>query len=375
MYTRFLTQADAIAHEKIASHSFCCRTDLPADLTLPSPVMVGCFTDEGELMADLEVLEREAFFYGQKLSCAAIGGVCSMPVYRNRGAVRQLFDFVKKTGKYDISVLYPFSTEFYGKLGYGSCGSSCSAVFPFSCFAHITRSSSVKLYEGKNPKDLIQVYNIFAEKYNFCLERKENSDRFCSRPFAEQRYDYVWYDAEGTPRAECKIVPDRDTKTLHVPEIYFDSPDSLHGMLGFIRCFDGNFDYISFENLPMNSPVIYCASDLARAKMGMQIHVAVSIFDCKKAIETANYTRDGIFTVGIDGEKYKVTVSGGKAECESFDGNPQIQFSRATFSAILSEGVSDRDRLIYLPGFCENNKNTAFYGILKPYPVFICDEF
>lgn len=376
MLARFLTDADALAHEKTASHSFVFKTDLNGITSLPSPVMAGVFTDDGEMMADAEILEKQAFFYGKKLRCAAIGGVCSMPAYRNSGAVRKLFDFIEKSGRYDIAVLYPFSMTFYSKLGFGSCGRMLTAEFPFSCFYHLLRSSSVRLYEGGNPAEPAAVYNSFAEKYNLCLERTESTQGvFVTSPFSEQKYNYVWYGHDGAPAALCKIAPDREKSTLFVSELFYDTPAALRGILGFLRCFEGNYEKICFEKLPEDSPVPSLANDITKAVMTLREHTAVKILNIPAALTAAGYTRDGSFSVGIDGEKYLVSITGGKAVCEPFEGYPDVTFSAPDFSSALAQGVSEREKLLYMQDFRENKQDTDFYGILKPRTAFICDEF
>ena len=160
MKVRLLTPKDAPAHEMVASQAFCLSSD-PAKGRLPGEIMPGAFDDEGHLMADMEIIPRRVNFCGNELRCAAIGGVASKPEYRNRGAVRALFNemygpLFDKYG-WEVSILYPFSNSYYRKFGYGNVGRTLRITAPFSELKEYGFSTA-ELYDGSQLEEILGLY-------------------------------------------------------------------------------------------------------------------------------------------------------------------------------------------------------------------------
>lgn len=50
-------------------------------------------------------------------------------------------------------------------------------------------------------------------------------------------------------------------------EIFFTDREAMLGILGFLRCFDGNLGRIVFESLPADSPLLRCIADAGKAEI------------------------------------------------------------------------------------------------------------
>ncbi|MBR6940240.1 MAG: GNAT family N-acetyltransferase, partial [Clostridia bacterium] len=120
MIIRYLTQDDITEHDKISSQAFSYSCEIgDPDSVLPCEKVLGAFDDDNKtLFADFEIHEKKCYYDGGLLNCAAIGGVAAKPEHRGKGAVRELFERLFSEENYDISILYPFSEEYYRKLGY-----------------------------------------------------------------------------------------------------------------------------------------------------------------------------------------------------------------------------------------------------------------
>ena len=81
----------------------------------------GAFTDNGILAARILNNKFDFIIDGTPVKSGGIGGVSTLPEYRNQGAVRDIFrKFLPEAYRSGevISALYPFNQAFYRKQGY-----------------------------------------------------------------------------------------------------------------------------------------------------------------------------------------------------------------------------------------------------------------
>ena len=112
------------------------------------------------------------------------------------------------------------------------------------------RNTSAKLYmkDGDVKKtELLEVYNAYAKNFNVMFSRNEHTGAYADKPHQAQRYTYLVYENDS-PAAYATLNCKDDI--LHVREIAYTSPESLRGLLGFFRMFEGQVGEIEFEKLP-----------------------------------------------------------------------------------------------------------------------------
>ena len=110
---------------KIAAYCFHMRIeDIEAtreEAEADENVSWGAFDEDGTMMAKIIDNKYDFYFDGQVIPCGGIGGVSTLPEYRDRGAVREIFRALLpdayRSGEI-LSTLYPFNHEFYRKQGY-----------------------------------------------------------------------------------------------------------------------------------------------------------------------------------------------------------------------------------------------------------------
>lgn len=369
MKIRFLTQNDVAEHNKVASQAFvfACEVDDP-DSVLPCPKVLGAFDDDDKtLFADLELQERKCFYDGSLLTCAAVGGVAAKPEHRGRGAVTALFEHLFRENEYDISILYPFSESYYRRLGYERAGYSLCATVPFAALSDIPRNRDAVLYEGADPEGLLTVYNRCAEKYNLCFVR-ETAEAFSARPYASQSYTYLWNN-----RAFATLSVDRAKSTVFVKELYFDSRESMLGIVGFLRNFEANQKYVCFEALPSDAPLLRFIQDMKQCDIRLHPTGAARILNAEAVLKAHRYPpRDGVFTVGIGGEVYRVTHTEKGAAVERNDRlTPDVSMDIARASQALLCGLADAE---YCPGLTVRDPASDFFRCFPPKTTFFTDS-
>ncbi len=384
MIIRKLKENDVFQHERVASQAFVYDCDVDSkENTLPCEFMLGAFCDDNKtLMADIEIEHRTCFFGKNKLSCAAVGGVASKPEFRNKGAVRKIFESLFNDEKYnnnaDISILYPFSAAYYRKFGYESVGRAVEIRVPFAEFSHIPKCSDVFLYEEQDNERFFELYNNSASRNTLAFERKDTL-HFTFEPYKTMLYTYVLNDYSSY----ASFFIDRKADTVFVKEIEYLNKSALLKILGFLRSFEGNQKYICFLKLSENSPVINYISDTHKAKMKLSSTGAARVLDVESVLNKKEYPEcNGSFTVGfVDSIRKNNAVF--SIEYENKKGfvrrvnvsDPDAVLEPAAASQILLSGIRDPESFEFLNGVKINRFNPAFFNAFKFKPCFFNDEF
>ena len=370
MIIRYLTPNDVPQHDRVASQAFVfsCEIGDPASV-LPCEKVLGAFADDNEtLLADLEVHERKCHYDGGLLRCAAIGGVAAKPEHRGKGAVKALFDRLFREELYDISILYPFSEAYYRKLGYERAGFALSASIPFSGLTRFGRNSDVTLYEGKDTARLLDIYNRCARRYNLSFVR-ETTECFSDKPYLSQTYTYIRKN-----NAAATISVDREKSTVFVKELWYDSCESMCGILGFLRNFEANQKTVCFQNLPANTPLLHFVQDLKGCEITLHPTGAARVFNVENVLRAHQYPpQPGTFTIRIGSDVYRVSYADKNVEVIK-DSRllPEVILEIGAASQILLCGIADA---AYAPGLEIRDPDTAFFRAFPPKTTFFTDNF
>jgi len=292
------------------------------ELNLEGEVFYGAFKDDGEtLMAQIAVIDYKSMYYGHVLTAAGIAGVSTLPEYRRSGCIREIFKYIFTSGSvkpYDASFLYPFSYRYYRKYGYERVLQHKTIKFPFSAIQFIPRNDSGVLYQSKDQlPELLALYNRFASRYNVCFYR-ENGKYFCDTPFKTGKYTYMWYN-NGKPEAYATFTI--EGRTLNVSELVWLDKNSLLGLLGFLRMYEGQADDIWFSTLDKNNPLDLMIDADRSCSYGMYDGVMGRFMDIKKGLALYPYPEEsGTLTVEVTGDfitsnngVYHIEYGGGRA--------------------------------------------------------------
>lgn len=368
MIIRFLTQDDVAEHDRVTSQAFsyACKIGDP-ESALPCEKVLGVFDDDNKtLFADFELLEKKCYYDGGFLTCAAVGGVAAKPEHRGKGAVKALFAHLFETAGYDISILYPFSENYYRRLGYERAGRSISARIPFSELSEIRRNTDVTLYEGNNAEKLLSIYNKCAQNYNLCFARGD-TEAFSSMPYSSQKYTYLWKDG-----AYVTFKIDRKEGVVSVSELYFDSRDSMLGILGFLRNFESNQKTIHFHKLPDRTPLLSVIREMKNCEIRIHSLGAVSVLQMENVLRQHKYpVKEGSFTMQAGDDLYAVRISGGEVAVKKDPSlTPDVITDIGTASRIVLCGIEDE---AYQPNITITNPRTDFFDMFPPKVSFFSD--
>ncbi len=389
MIIRCLNENDIGEYNKVSSSAFIWKVDPEIDNKLPpeASYVYGAFEDDGKtLMAIAECINFQNYFGRGMLGCVGIGGVATKPEYRRRGGVRQIFKEIERVSaekSWDIGILYPFSTAYYRLFGYENVGPFVSAKVPFNRLAHLERNCSVDLLEQDKLDAMLSLYNKTAAGSRLAF-RRETGKYFGVEPYKTGLNTYMWKNSDGEYRAYVTYTVDRPTNTVRVGEIGFIDRESLCGMLGFLRCYDGNQEFISFEKLPVNSPVFEVMPETAHLERHMGSIGSVRIYNVGKILETQVYPDErGHFSLAIEdcyapnAGVYDVTYENGVAEVNKRqDGSADISLTAAAASKLLIGGViGGFGALKYIDGVKILNENKDFLRAFPYTEPFFTDGY
>ncbi len=262
----------------------------------------GAFINDGKtLISQMECGFKYNFYCGNKIGCAAVGGVASKPEYRRMGGVRATFDTVFKHALKEgaiVSILYPFSIDYYRKFGYETIFRCVHAECSFKSFEKIERFNEVTIATEEH-KDIIKsIYTEIAKKRNMMFAR-DNYENFCFTPYESCCYTYFVNrdDAKGY----VTFTLNRIARTVNISELLFNNKTALLNLLGFVKIYDGNYDTVIFDKLPVSSPVFEVIKDENRlVKRIYTYEGAARILDVEKVLEATVYPDEkGSFSVKI----------------------------------------------------------------------------
>jgi len=325
-------------------------------------LVLGCFDEEGGILAELEYFVRDSFWGDSTLPLVCVGGVASLPHHRRGGAVRRLFGELEtlavKEG-WALGALYPFSDGYYRQYGYERMArglvleTPMQAIFDFAQSVPKSAPGRLELVEGKTlPDDLLRIYNTFAAQTPLMLRRGQTEAKwFCAKPLEECKYCMLWRNGRGEAEGYIQYNLRLDIRTLNVDELAFLSPAALKGMLCFLRGYASKADKVIFYGLPWGSPLPLLLNEHSKTITSYCKNAAVRIYDVEKVLRRTAFAGD--FTLSVEGDSIARNngtwqVAGGRAERT---GSPApVTVTREALVLLLSGQIKDMMALRCCPG-------------------------
>lgn len=217
----------------------------------------GAFDDDGEtLMAQIAAKDYRSYLGGKALGTLGIAGVSTLPEYRRNGCIRavfaRLFQMAPERG-WALSMLYPFSYEYYRKFGYERICDKVSLALPIRQLSAIKRDGSGILCVEKAQGELLRgIYDRTARRFNGMLVRTDNS-AWSFSPYGSGAYTYLFMQND----VPCACATYRVSgNTLVISSIYCDVFEDMERIVGFARNYDGQVQNVRFEGLTELAPAL-----------------------------------------------------------------------------------------------------------------------
>jgi predicted acetyltransferase len=194
----------------------------------------------GKIISGMVVNAYTIRMNGHEVGMGGIGGVATRPENRGKGLIRQLsipaFKEMKEVGQV-YSFLYPFSYEYYRKLGYELCYPYRQATIPIEQFGGFPYPERFVAHEPEDDyAPYAKIYEAFAGDKNLSVVRGEANWKWMLNrdPYTKMQFTYLNYDKNGVPNAYLLYETDKGSgNTIRVRELCWSNPEGLFNVFGF----------------------------------------------------------------------------------------------------------------------------------------------
>lgn len=348
--------------------------------------------DEAEMWGAFVDNKLGALFYNNHINCyfddqlidlSGIGGVCSLPEYRNIGCIKEIFKVFLK-GAYEqgqiISSLYPFSHYFYRKYGYDTVAIRNEVTISSTALAEYKFNGTATMYEeGMDTSSYEALYNEFIKNYNLMSPRKKESWSYHlpKNVFKEMRYAYLLN--ENNKDISYLIIRNaQGSGKICVDEAVWTSKEGFNAILGFLARFTSRNEKIELH-LPTNIDLnkIINSKQSSSIESNTRYGFMVRVINCQKALEMMHKNDDTSFIIKIsdsfieqNNKTFKVTKNSVTETAEM----PDVICSIQNFSQLYM-GACSVDELLLKSDFEILNNQEQIKKVFTKKPVFINTYF
>lgn len=326
------------------------------------------FLEDNETMTScLSIIPFSVCFDGKTVKMAGIGGVSSLPQYRRTGGIRGCFEKMLPDlyrDGYMLSMLYPFSTNYYRKFGYEVWARGAQYELELSHIPNLPREGLSLLADSSNREkclaDIRLVTRDWERRYNGMVELSEREYAFAAEadPYRKQEFVYIHYNAMGAPVGYMVYRREKDGQgqRLVCSRFVFRNREGIQGLLTLAKSMQADHRSIVFT-LPSSiclDPLIDEWSLGAYRRSDVSLGMA-RVVNAEAALKAARYRGSGRLSLEISDEQiaenngvFTVCFEDGEAVSVSCDAGEKaaIRMDISEFSRFLM-GAADVSALAY----------------------------
>ena len=382
---------DAVRIAKVCFHG---RVEKPEDLE-PGPwelnaAQWAAFTDEGRMMGRMQNNHFRAYFDGAIVENGGIGGVATLPEYRESGAVREIFTKLLPDARENgevISTLYPFSHAFYRKFGYETVVHQNVYEMTPDVLREYRFNGTAELYHpGRPVTAFTKLYNEFAAGRNLAFFRDDpymEKEWLSDDPYQKRCFSYLLSEnGEPVSYVIFQDIRHDPQAILQVEEAVFRNREGFLAILGFLGRFSADYGTIRLP-LPTDIDllsVIHSPKSYEIKKTPKQDYM-IRVINAEKLLSLIRMPEGERFVIRVEDEllpentgTYRVT--GGKSGnlVEPSDSAADIRVSERALGQIacgaagLTEAALRTDVEIF-------GKEELLRRVFCRKPLYIMDHF
>ncbi len=176
----------------------------------------GCFNEADQLVGIYRRSDFECNINGQFQRIFGIGMVAVHILHKKEKVAFQLlshFHEEARKEKVTLVALYPFSSSFYRKMGYGYGPIKYEFKIKPGSFNSYGKKDLVQLLSPADEEEIVAVYNKFAEKHHGMMKRTWNERQHIKN--AKTRYVGVRVEGQLIGALAFTLDPVKDSNFLH----------------------------------------------------------------------------------------------------------------------------------------------------------------
>lgn len=263
---------------------------------IPEDAILGYYDDSGILNAMLFILPFDIYIYGSPIGMGGIASVSSMPEGRHGGRVAELLKKsleVMRDRKEFVSMLGPFSYEFYRKYGWELGFERLNYTIPSGHFSSFNKKSGyVKPFKGEDLEILDKIYTEYARRHNGCAVRNKIlwTDFILKDPYGRDlpRYVYIWFNDKNEARGYIIYSIKNNRMTIH-EMIYLDQ-EAKEGLFWFIFVHQSQVTEIYWSTAPDER--LYIDLPNPRVKIEISPSMMFRVVDVRNAMLVRRYSEN-----------------------------------------------------------------------------------
>ena len=391
MEVRRLTENEHFEANMISYVAFHMRMEDPEKVREDSKKLSmedwGAISDDGKIMARILNYRFDTWLDGQLVANGGIGGVSTLPEYRNTGAVRAIFGKLipeaYRNGEV-ISTLYPFSHAFYRKFGYETACWRNDYEFAPGVLAGYRFDGTAELWKPDDPVgEFTALYNRFAENYNLAVRRDDKmmlEKHLKGEYYKDRKFGYLLKE-DGVPVAYLIFQDIRHDPAaiLEVQDIAWDGRKGMNALLGFLGRFSADYGTVRMF-LPasvelfsfIRSPRVY---DIAQTVRQDYMIRAVNV---QRLLEVIRKPDDCSFVIRVEGDEYIAENNGtwevGGSGAARTDKAPDLTVSIQALGQ-MAAGCVSLSEAMYRPDVAVAGKEDVLAKVFVRKPVLMEDHF
>ena len=349
--------------------------------------------DEKTVMGTLTVNDYLVNFDGNTCRMGGIGGVATLPQYRRQGCIRSCFNAALQdmySDGYILSYLYPFSTAYYRKFGYESCIQKQFLTVQLSTLKPDSVTGEFRMNHPRAPltEAIRCIDRCWEQTFNMMVQHNENYydwTRECI-PAERMEYTYVYYAADGTPKAYTTFRPERlpESRHLNCSRFFFADREGFHGLMELFKSMAADHKTVTFV-LPAVPAMQYLLSELALESVDCVCKTTgmVRVINVKKALEMTKYRGSGRISIEItdaqiaeNNHTYTIDFADGRAVSVTTTGNSaDVKMDITAFSALLLGAAEFDDACSCFTGIRVLNEDACYNQVFYNKKMLITDGF
>jgi len=346
----------------------------------------GAFTEDGILAGRMVDNHYQFYIDGTPVKAGGIGGVATLPEYRNTGAIREIFRALLPTVYREgevLSTLYPFNHAFYRKQGYDTVTyRNVYELEPAFLEHYKTDCKAIAWRPGDNAEEYLSVYQAFIRDFNLPAVR----DEACMREhiaveeiFQERKFTYLFQKEERSlAYLIFEDVKSEPQATLRVEEVAWVNPEGFEAILAFLGRFDADYGKISLS-LPYGIDLYRILRTRRAYDVGKETEISymVRAVNVQKLLEVIRKPADCDFTVSVQDDiiqennaTFRVTAAAVIRVGEEAD----LTLGEPTF-AQLAVGANSMEEAMLKPDCKVRNKEEMLKRVFTEKKLFINEHF
>jgi len=322
-------------------------------------VILGYYDERGILNAMIAILPFDIYIYGSPLGMGGIGIVSSMPEGRHGGKVAGLLKNslqIMRDRKQFVSMLGPFSYEFYRKYGWELSFERLNYDIPIHHFSEFNKKSgSIRPFKDDDLEAVNAIYTEYARKHNCCIIRDKAlwTDFMLddSRTKKYPKYTYLWTDADNNPGGYIIYTIKEDKMNIH--EMVYLDQRAKEGLFWFIFAHQSQVDNVYWST--SSDERLYLDLTNPRVGMGLTPGMMFRVVDVKNALLSRCYDKntEAKFSISIsdpdaewNNKNFLIELEEGEIDVEECEAG-EVSCTIQTFSQIFTGYVTPGEALLH----------------------------